>query len=145
MEDQGWTSRSAKPKPALQRVTLPKIDIVNIPPRQWAYGHYLLFGRAAALAAVDGGGKGAMAVTMLLSFITGRALLGNRSGAMDPSLSSPTRMTPKSGIAASPPPASTTALTVMTCSTPSSSSFGPTTPASASVKLSRAGSCFPGQ
>lgn len=66
------------PRGALLCVKLPKVDIVKIPPRQWAYGHYLLFGKAAALAAVDGGGKGYTAVAMLLAFITGRALLAER-------------------------------------------------------------------
>jgi hypothetical protein len=47
-----------------------------IPPRPWAYGHYLLFGSAAVLGAVDGGGKGAQAVAVALSMITERALLG---------------------------------------------------------------------
>ena len=79
MEDLGWTTRSAQPKPpTLQCTALPKIDIVNIPPRPWAYGHFLLFGKAAALAAVDGGGKGAMAVVILLSMITGQPLLGEK-------------------------------------------------------------------
>jgi hypothetical protein len=37
-----------------------------------------LFGEAAALGAIDGGGKGAMAVAIALSMITGRDLLGER-------------------------------------------------------------------
>jgi hypothetical protein len=47
-----------------------------IPPRPWAYGHFLLFGSAAVLGAVDGGGKGAIAVAILLATITGNPLLG---------------------------------------------------------------------
>ena len=52
--------------------------ITNIPPRPWAYGKFLLFGSAAAIGAVDGGGKGAHAVVIALSMITGRPLLGER-------------------------------------------------------------------
>jgi len=50
--------------------------IASIPPRTWAYGRYLLFGSASALGGIDGAGKGAIALVMALSFITGRALLG---------------------------------------------------------------------
>jgi hypothetical protein len=50
--------------------------IASIPPRPWAYGKFLLFGSAAAIGAVDGGGKGAHAVIIALSMITGRPLLG---------------------------------------------------------------------
>ena len=74
--DEPWSGHDASSKPALVSVRLPKIDIVRIPPRRWAYGRFLLFGKTAALAAVDGGGKGAMAVAIVLSFITGRGLLG---------------------------------------------------------------------
>ncbi len=63
---------------ALECVGLPHLGKANIPPRQWAYGQYLLFGQAAVLGAVDGGGKGSMAVTIALSMITGRPLLGER-------------------------------------------------------------------
>ena len=49
-----------------------------IPPRQWAYGRYLLFGEAAILAGIDGGGKGSMTVAIVLSFVTGRRLLGEK-------------------------------------------------------------------
>jgi hypothetical protein len=52
--------------------------IADIPPRPWAYGHFLLFGEVGAIGAVDGGGKGAMAVVIALSMITGHALLGER-------------------------------------------------------------------
>jgi len=52
--------------------------INSIPPRPWAYGHFLLFGSASAIGAVDGGGKGAMAVGIALSFITGRRLQGEK-------------------------------------------------------------------
>jgi hypothetical protein len=50
--------------------------IADIPPRQWAYGNFLLFGSTSVVGAVDGGGKGAQAVVIALSMITGRALLG---------------------------------------------------------------------
>jgi hypothetical protein len=52
--------------------------INSIPPRTWAYSHFLLFGCASAIGAVDGGGKGAMAVAIALSMITGKPLLGER-------------------------------------------------------------------
>jgi hypothetical protein len=54
------------------------LSINSIPPRPWAYGHFLLFGHAAVIGAVDGGGKGALAVVMALSMITGLPLLGER-------------------------------------------------------------------
>jgi RecA-family ATPase len=50
----------------------------QIPPRPWAYGHFLLFGQAAVIGAVDGCGKGAQAVAIALAMITGRELLGER-------------------------------------------------------------------
>ena len=56
--------------------TLPLMPITQIPPRPWAYGRFLLFGSAAVLGAVDGGGKGAIAVVMMLAVITGKPLLG---------------------------------------------------------------------
>lgn len=59
-------------------VALPKIDPAAIPPRPWVYGSFLLRGQTAVLAAVDGGGKGAMAVVIMLSIITGRPLLDER-------------------------------------------------------------------
>jgi hypothetical protein len=52
--------------------------ITSIPPRAWAYGHFLLFGSPSVIGAVDGGGKGALAVVIALSMITGRPLLGER-------------------------------------------------------------------
>ena len=54
---------------------LPPTPIREIPPRPWAYGHFLLFGSAAVIGALDGGGKGAIAVVMALAMITGKALL----------------------------------------------------------------------
>jgi hypothetical protein len=54
-------------------------NIVDIPPRPWAYGHFLLFGEVGAIGAVDGGGKGAMAVVIALSMITGQPLLDERT------------------------------------------------------------------
>lgn len=74
----------AKPEAArtkrapLQRVRLSAIPVASIPPRPWAYGSFLLFGQAACLAAIDGGGKGAIAVGIALSMITGRPLLGEK-------------------------------------------------------------------
>jgi hypothetical protein len=55
---------------------LPLTPITEIPPRPWAYGHFLLFGSAAVIGALDGGGKGAIAVVMALAMITGNTLLG---------------------------------------------------------------------
>lgn len=55
---------------------LPLTPINKIPPRPWAYGRFLLFGSAAVIGAVDGGGKGAIAVVIMLSVITGKPLLG---------------------------------------------------------------------
>jgi hypothetical protein len=63
---------------AIQCGTLRPVGSPNIPPRQWAYGRFLLFGSAAVIGAVDGGGKGAIAVVLLLSMITGKPLLGER-------------------------------------------------------------------
>jgi 5S rRNA maturation endonuclease (ribonuclease M5) len=57
---------------------LAPLAITAIPPRRWAYGHYLLFGSAAVMGASDGVGKGVVTVGMLLSMITGQALLGER-------------------------------------------------------------------
>ena len=66
------------PAPDLISVELPPVGIAEIPPRAWAYGHFLLFGHASAIGAVDGGGKGALAVAISLAMITGRPLLGER-------------------------------------------------------------------
>jgi hypothetical protein len=55
---------------------LEPLPITSIPPRPWAYSHFLLFGAASVLGAVDGGGKGAHAVAIALAMITGRPLLG---------------------------------------------------------------------
>ena len=57
---------------------LEPLPITSIPPRTWAYGHFLLFGHASVLGAVDGGGKGGHAVAIALSMITGRELLGEK-------------------------------------------------------------------
>jgi AAA domain/DnaB-like helicase N terminal domain len=53
-------------------------SIASIPPRQWAYGTFLLLGQPAVIGAVDGGGKGALATVIALSMITGKELLGER-------------------------------------------------------------------
>jgi hypothetical protein len=54
----------------------PRHPISSIPPRPWAYGKFLLFGSASALGGADGSGKGAHAVVICLSMISGRPLLG---------------------------------------------------------------------
>jgi hypothetical protein len=51
-------------------------EIKEIPPRQWAYGRFLLFGSAACIGAMDGAGKGMLAATLALAQITGKPLLG---------------------------------------------------------------------
>jgi hypothetical protein len=86
--------------------SLAPTPISAIPPRKWAYGKFLLFGSAAAIGAVDGGGKGAHAVVVGLAMVTG--LSTSRSGERDQSQSSRTRMTKPSGDVASPPHASIT-------------------------------------
>ena len=74
-----------RPEPAgkpvcdnLECFRLPVIGAAKIPPRPWAYGSFLLSGSAAVIGAVDGGGKGAIAVVMALAMITGKPLLGER-------------------------------------------------------------------
>jgi hypothetical protein len=52
--------------------------ITAIPPRQWAYGKFMLFGSAAVIGAMDGAGKGIIAVATALAFITGQSLLGEK-------------------------------------------------------------------
>lgn len=52
--------------------------ISAIPPRQWAYGKFMLFGSAAVIGAMDGAGKGIIAVATALAFITGQPLLGEK-------------------------------------------------------------------
>lgn len=70
--------KQSRPAAPMECVELPKVGKEKIPPRPWAYGHYLLVGQAAVLGAVDGGGKGAMAVVIALAMITGKPLLGER-------------------------------------------------------------------
>ncbi|WP_428487216.1 AAA family ATPase [Rhodopila sp.] len=72
MPDDGGYART------LHRSKLEPIGADRIPPRPWAYGSFLLFGSAAVIGAVDGGGKGAISVVMMLATITGRPLLGER-------------------------------------------------------------------
>ena len=57
---------------------LAPIDPTTIPPRPWVYANFLMIGAAGVLGAVDGGGKGSIAVAMMLSIVTGRPLLGER-------------------------------------------------------------------
>jgi hypothetical protein len=55
------------------------LHVKDIPPRQWALGYFLLFGSVSAIGAVDGSGKGALAVVIALAMITGREdLLGEK-------------------------------------------------------------------
>ena len=69
---------SAPTRAPMECVALSPVGAAKIPPRQWAYGRFLLFGQVAVLGAVDGGGKGAWAVAVALAMITGQALLGER-------------------------------------------------------------------
>jgi hypothetical protein len=62
----------------LELVRLNPIGAANIKPRQWAYGKFLLFGSAAVIGAVDGVGKGVIAVSLILATTTGKELLGER-------------------------------------------------------------------
>jgi hypothetical protein len=62
----------------LECVRLDPVGISNIPPRTWAYGRFLLFGSAGVIGAQDGAGKGTIAAAMVVAFITGRALLGEK-------------------------------------------------------------------
>jgi hypothetical protein len=70
--------RADSPETGIICKPLAPLAIAAIPPRPWAYGKFLMFGTAAAIRAVDGGGKGAIAVVIGLSMITGRELLGER-------------------------------------------------------------------
>jgi hypothetical protein len=57
---------------------LKPVGAANIPPRQWAYGKFLLFGVVAVLGAQDGAGKGVVATPKMLAMITGKPLLGEK-------------------------------------------------------------------
>ena len=76
----GGTGKGAKPNGLdNDRLIFEPFEFIEpdkIPPREWAYGNFLLFGYASCLAAVDGGGKGALAVIIALTMITGKDLLG---------------------------------------------------------------------
>lgn len=69
----GWEDQ-----PDLECVGLPPTAKELLPPRPWAYGFFLMFGVPSVIGAVDGGGKGAIAVVMALAMITGRPLLGEK-------------------------------------------------------------------
>jgi hypothetical protein len=56
----------------VQFVQAPVTPITQIMPRQWAYGRFMLFGSAAVIGALDGTGKGYIAVAIMLGLITGR-------------------------------------------------------------------------
>ena len=77
-------ANAAKAKPAeptpdgLECIRLPAVAASVIPPRPWAYGKFMLFGSAAVIGAVDGAGKGAIAVVLALAMITGKPLLGEK-------------------------------------------------------------------
>jgi hypothetical protein len=62
----------------VRRFTLKPTDIKKLPPRQWLYGNFAIIGQAAVLGAVDGGGKGTIVVSMMLSVVTGQPLLGEK-------------------------------------------------------------------
>jgi hypothetical protein len=66
------------PAQEIEFLQLTAIAPASIQPRPWAYGKFLLFGSAAVLGAVDGAGKGVIAVGMALAMITGEPLLGER-------------------------------------------------------------------
>ena len=52
----------------VQLVSPPITPISQIPPRQWAYGRFMLFGSAAVIGAMDGAGEGMIAVALALAF-----------------------------------------------------------------------------
>jgi AAA domain len=62
----------------VQLVSPTLTPISQIPPRQWAYGRFMLFGSAAVIGAMDGAGKGLIGVAIALAFITGKPLLGEK-------------------------------------------------------------------
>ena len=66
------------PREPVRSRTIPPIHPTKIPPRQWGLGRFLLFGSAAVIGATDGVGKGAIAIAMMLSVITGKPLLGEK-------------------------------------------------------------------
>jgi hypothetical protein len=72
----GIFSDDADPVQEIDYLQLEAIHPALIPPRPWAYGKFLLIGSAAVIGAVDGAGKGAIAVVMALAMITGKPLLG---------------------------------------------------------------------
>jgi hypothetical protein len=69
---------AASPATKLRRRQIDPVGAARIPPRQWAYGKFLLFGCASVIGAVDGGGKGAITVGIILSMITGEPIFGER-------------------------------------------------------------------
>jgi AAA domain len=62
----------------LEFVQLEAIHPTLIPPRPWAYDHFLMFGTAGVIGAMDGTGKGSIAVSMLIACITGKEVLGEK-------------------------------------------------------------------
>jgi hypothetical protein len=74
-EHPGWDKPDGEGLPYRK---LKLVGAANIPPRQWAYGKFLLFGSVAVLGAVDGGGKGFISVGIILAVITGEPLLGEK-------------------------------------------------------------------
>ena len=54
-------------------------DLLNIPPRQWVHGTDALKGEVTMVPAPGGVGKSSTVLVMLLSMVTGRALLGRET------------------------------------------------------------------
>jgi hypothetical protein len=77
-KENGHDTANGHDPSALEFTKLEPIDPSKLPPRQWAYGHFLLFGSAGVIGAVDGAGKGFIAIAMAISMITGLPLLGER-------------------------------------------------------------------
>lgn len=83
--DEVYGEASETPTPTPKRSALEVVvsnlqprNPAQIPPRPWAYGTFLMFGKVACLGAVDGGGKGSITTTMILAIVTGKPLLGEK-------------------------------------------------------------------
>jgi RecA-family ATPase len=77
-EQKRKAEEDARKSKGLRAIALEPVGAKNIPPRQWAYGNFLLFGYGAVLGALDGGGKGTIVTSIILAMITGQELLGER-------------------------------------------------------------------
>lgn len=62
----------------IQFKELEAIPAEQIAPRRWAYGKFMLFGSASVIGAVDGAGKGNLAVGVIIAFTTGLEVLGEK-------------------------------------------------------------------